>query len=585
MLSQAQGVLDALTNVHLSPAVGFLFAGVAALLYGVYLRLLPKPIPGIPYNPEATRSLFGDAPSMLKETVKTGEFMAWMRKQSENMNAPLCQIFLRPLSKPTLVLADWREAQDVLMKRKDFDRSSFTRDLMAPIAHHHIRMSTGSEWKDARKLTQDLMIPAFLHKVASPAIYSKVLDFLHLWELKENLSEGRPFHAQTDIYHTILDSVCAFSFGASFEYAAVRPQSDLLESLTPEQKSALKGDIDDPIRFPEAALHENLEVSLTAGHVLEKLMNSAAPKFTLWWENMRPSFRKTLAAKDRFVMSQIDKSVKKMNANGTADDSWVRSAVDHMILRETVLAEKSGREPQFFSPSMSDEIIFNVVGGHETTANTLVWGLKFLTDNPAAQSRLRSALHAAHPAALAEKRLPALDEITHTTIPYLDATMDEMLRLSAMPITREATCDTELLGHHIPKGSVVLLLSNGPSFLSPSFEIPESKRSKTSQTTRVRQWNEAEDMRAYRPERWLARGEDGEVRFDATAGPQLAFGLGQRGCSGRRLAYAKMRIVLTLMLWEFELLSVPPSLSSYAAKDGLAHTPRQCFIRLGKVKY
>lgn len=41
--------------------------------YGVYLWLLPKPIPGIPFNPEAPRRLLGDLPSMLEDVKATGE--------------------------------------------------------------------------------------------------------------------------------------------------------------------------------------------------------------------------------------------------------------------------------------------------------------------------------------------------------------------------------------------------------------------------------------------------------------------------------------------------------------------------------
>jgi cytochrome P450 len=65
-------------------------------------------------------------------------------------------------------------------------------------------------------------------------------------------------------------------------------------------------------------------------------------------------------------------------------------------------------------------------------------------------------------------------------------------------------------------------------------------------------------MTLFKPERWIVGDE-----FDATAGPQLAFDLGTRGCYGKRLVYVEMRILLTLIVWNFELLPYPTALPSY----------------------
>ena len=66
----------------------------------------------------------------------------------------------------------------------------------------------------------------------------------------------------------------------------------------------------------------------------------------------------------------------------------------------------------------------------------------------------------------------------------------------------------------------------------------------------------------------------------SAAGPTLPFGLGVRGCFGRRLAYLELRILVTLLVWHLEFLPCPPVLSSYAARDRLTHSPTQCYVRL-----
>jgi len=59
-----------------------------------------------------------------------------------------------------------------------------------------------------------------------------------------------------------------------------------------------------------------------------------------------------------------------------------------------------------------------------------------------------------------------------------------------------------------------------------------------------------------------------------------AFGAGLRGCFGRKLAYLKLRIMFTLVVWNFELMPLPEELGTFAAKDMLAHRPQKVYLRL-----
>jgi cytochrome P450 len=166
--------------------------------------------------------------------------------------------------------------------------------------------------------------------------------------------------------------------------------------------------------------------------------------------------------------------------------------------------------------------------------------------------------------------------------------MEETLRCAgtAPVVDREALTDTNLLGYHIPKGTVVTCLVTGPSMMSPGFAIDNSRRSPTSQAAirdgQLRSWNH-EDISLFRPDRWIVHEEKGD-HFNATAGPQLAFGLGTRGCYGKRLVYLEMRIVLTLVLWNFELLPCPPGLSGYHSSLITTNEPQQCYVRLRKIR-
>lgn len=99
--------VQALNTPTTAAITGSLF--IAAFLF--YRWLLPKPIPGIPYNEEATKSIFGDIPSML-EHLKTHKTMSdWMLAFHTRHQSPIVQMFTNLFGKPWVVISDYKEAQ------------------------------------------------------------------------------------------------------------------------------------------------------------------------------------------------------------------------------------------------------------------------------------------------------------------------------------------------------------------------------------------------------------------------------------------------------------------------------------------
>lgn len=227
-----------------------------------------------------------------------------------------------------------------------------------------------------------------------------------------------------------------------------------------------------------------------------------------------------------------------------------------------------------------------LIAGHETTSTALLWAFKFLADSQTSQIKLREALRSAHASAYVEKRAPTVEEITRTNIPYLDAIMEEVTRRSSTVsfLSRQCDRETSILGHHIPKDTIIVMFNRGPSFTEPGFQIKEEVRNASCQAADKRsgsrnEWD-PENMADFVPERWLVEDEKGQSSFNASAGPTLAFSVGTRACWGRRLAYLEMRIIISLIFWNFELQPCPPKLSRYDAEDQLAYKPKQCFVRL-----
>ena len=212
--------------------------------------------------------------------------------------------------------------------------------------------------------------------------------------------------------------------------------------------------------------------------------------------------------------------------------------------------------------------------------------MKILADNQEVQSKVRSVLRSSYTNAVSENRSPNIQEFAKTIIPYLDAVIEELFRTSGTTplIARTAEVDVEVLGKHIPKGTDVIFMTGGPSLKYPAFNIPESLRSPSALGAKhvVPPWD-PKDIGSFKPERWLVEGANGEKVFDASAGPMLGFGLGPRGCFGRRLAYLEFKLVIVLILWNFELLECPESMSTYAAVDRVTRQPQKCYAKLKKL--
>lgn len=79
----------------ISPSYIALILACALFLFVSYRMLLPKPIPGIPCNEGASRSLFGDLPEIMNYMNKTQELWPWLADQVTKHQSPIVQVFAR----------------------------------------------------------------------------------------------------------------------------------------------------------------------------------------------------------------------------------------------------------------------------------------------------------------------------------------------------------------------------------------------------------------------------------------------------------------------------------------------------------
>ncbi|KAF2854847.1 cytochrome P450 [Plenodomus tracheiphilus IPT5] len=555
-----------------------------AATYSLYLWLLPKPIPGIPFNPEAARSLFGDVPSMLHHLKTSKTLSDWIESHHKRHNSPIIQMWVGVFQKQWVVIDDFREAQDILMRRtKEFDKPDVISDIFWGIApNFHAVHVTNDSWRSQRKSVSDLMTPAFLNTVAAPALHESFSDLITLWKEKMRLANGHAFSIKHDVYEVALEAIWAAIFGSAMDTATQKTA----EQLALKESVEVPADADEAVVFDRVPAEAVFEAVLRLTDSIESTVKSPWPILTGFLQRYYPSLRRHAKVKDRVLAEQIRLAEKRLGGKSEEGrEDVVTNGVDHILRREQMAAVKEERLPDYYSSAIKDDLFGLLIAAHDTTSTTILWTLKLLSQHQTTQSHLRNTLHTAFPNT--HNNPPSASEIAKTTLHYLDAVIEECIRHSKtanMP-SRTTTRDAVVLGHVIPRGVRVISCSNSGGVLVPPYEIPDTLRSpmyRSAAGGKTRSWD-IKSISKFDPSRWLVRDEEGREVFDPVAGPQLQFGAGQRGCYGRKMAYLELRIAVVLLIWTFEFKGVPEGLSGWGAVEMLTSSPEMAFVRLEEV--
>jgi cytochrome P450 len=180
---------------------------------------------------------------------------------------------------------------------------------------------------------------------------------------------------------------------------------------------------------------------------------------------------------------------------------------------------------------MRDQVMTFLGAGHDTTATGVAWTIHMLALHPAMQDRLREEIQAFMPFLFDPNwcfdALEA-DETDIDGLPYLENVCRESLRyIPPIPMTvREAVKDDVVDGFDIPKGTVVYMFANAINRM---------------------EWFWGHNADEFDPDRWELLPET------AVTNSYMTFLQGPRGCLGRRFAEVEMKVLVSVMLsqWEF----------------------------------
>ncbi|KAF7193519.1 Cytochrome P450 monooxygenase [Pseudocercospora fuligena] len=563
-------------NMDMPTKIALIFGTTALVVYFLYRSLLPRPIPGIPYNKDAANSVLGDLPAVLQYQKETGEVFRLFQDFHRRLKSPIIQVFTKPGGRPWVIVADSQEAYDIMSRRStEFDRSKHFGDLFrAYTPYFTVGLPTNELWRHQRRLVSDTMAPSFIANTNAPAIYSAFAGLVALWRAKVKVAGHLSIDVEADIDLATLDAICAAAFGES--PGCIKAQTKVVTQVPPlanEQRL-------EPVRFPTAAIPPGVQAIPDLEASAEIVTTSPLG----WWHHKldvltQPRLRRAMREKYKLCRGQINLAAERLKDVKDDNSSQIKSAADLVVSRAIRAAKKAGEVVNLHNPAVYDELYGYLIGGHGTVTTTVSWGICFLQRNTAMQQRLRSALHEAFPK-IAHGESPSADDIAAASIPYLDAFVEETMRLSntAAANIRVTNCDARVLGCIVPKGTDVFLLQPGSIVDGPEISCDDELRSKTSKDSSSQFGKfDPDTVARFMPERWLREKDDGNFVFDQFAGHQHGFGAGPRGCFGKRLAHLQLRIFFTLIVWNFELLHTNAPLRG---KQILIRKPQELLVKL-----
>lgn len=257
-------------------------------------------------------------------------------------------------------------------------------------------------------------------------------------------------------------------------------------------------------------------------------LNSSLPKLSFLPTRENKEMWRLKKEVDMLIMEMIhDREIKNQNKDDEKQTDLLQKILEGAACDTTLNANAKGI---FKAKHNMNQLIIDLCkniffAGSESTAIAVSWTLLLLALHPEWQQRVRSEILDTF-----DKKMPHSfsDMRKLQKLKVLTMVIQESLRLygPAIVASREALADIKLGEFVIPKGIYMWML------------IPSLHRD-------VENWGP--DATEFKPERF-ANGVSGACKY-----PQayIPFGLGSRICLGQNFAMTEMKVVLSLLLYNF----------------------------------
>jgi len=200
-------------------------------------------------------------------------------------------------------------------------------------------------------------------------------------------------------------------------------------------------------------------------------------------------------------------------------------------LIQAMVTAADGQRGAISEADVSGNILTMLLAGEDTTANTLAWTIWLLRQNPAALQAATAEVADVLQGASVPQSVEQLSRLD-----WLEACAQEAMRLKPVAplIIVQAQRDTVIADVRVPADALVLCLMRPGGMNERKFAEPQ----------------------AFKPERWLQAEGAAAHSLSSAKRSVMPFGAGPRMCPGRYLALAEIKMVLAMLLANFEIQEV-----------------------------
>ncbi|XP_043369573.1 cytochrome P450 2U1 isoform X2 [Dermochelys coriacea] len=393
----------------------------AGLLLGLYW-LLSRPPRGLPPGPRAWPLVgnFGFAllPGPLLQKWQGGSRTLSPHLLLTGLAKVYGSVFsLFVGSRPMIVLSDFEAVREALVSQAEVfsDRPSIPIVAMLTKKKGVVFAPYGPVWRQQRKFSHSTLRHFGLGK---HSLEPKIIEELK-YVKEEMLRYGKdPFNPFPIISNSVSNVICSLAFGRRFDYEDI------------EFKTMLN------------LMSRALEISVNS----RVLLVNICP--WLYYLPFGP-FREL-----RQIELDVTAFLKKIIAQhrDTLDRENPRDFIDMYLLQVEEERESNSQS------SFNEEYLFFIIGdlfiaGTDTTTNTLLWCLLYMSLYPEIQEKV----HAEIELVIGRDRAPSLTNKAH--MPFTEATIMEVQRMTVvvpLSVPRMASETAVLRGYTVPKGSVIV---------------------------------------------------------------------------------------------------------------------------------
>ncbi|TMW61960.1 hypothetical protein Poli38472_009453 [Pythium oligandrum] len=448
-----------------------------------------------PHRLPTSQLILGDIPEIAKNAKR---FNDWIYENCVRFNG---EPWIRriPMAPDVMFISTPELIEDVTKTQNDvFRKKEFNHELFYDLIGDSFFSQDGEEWHRQRKIASRFFSQRMLRDYATGVINK------HAAVMFEVMEKARVDQTPVDMtrlaYDFTLETFAEMGFGLC------------INGIGSSETHPLQKGMD------ESMAHILRRVqSLPWVWKLQRFLNIGEEK----------KYRKVNLALKEFVselvtQSMVQSSHKKREEAATLVDLFIESMQDG-------------------ESDITPELIRNlgvsfVLGGRDTTADTLNWFLYEILSHPQVEANVRAELCEKVPE-LMEGKISALTMEQAFELTYLEAVIRETLRLHpVIPLNgRCAVKDTVLVdGTFVPKGTNITLASYALSRMESVW---------------------GPDAAEFNPGRWL-NSQTGEM-VAYSSFKAFSFHAGPRICIGMNLAMLELRLVISVLLSRFNLKMEP----------------------------